>query len=144
MFSKTTEYALRATIYLAQNSSEENKIGIKEISEAIDSPLQYTAKILQLLTKEEKVVSSVRGPNGGFFISEKAKILPIRAVLEAVGEDGILTKCVLGLRYCSESNSCPMHEEYKGIRMQLVGMFSNKTIHDLASGVSKGDWHLKH
>jgi DNA-binding IscR family transcriptional regulator len=29
MFSKATEYALRATIYIAQNSSEEKKIGIR-------------------------------------------------------------------------------------------------------------------
>ena len=70
MFSKATEYALRATIYIAQKSSEENKLSIEEISTAIDSPQSFTAKILQSLTREN-VISAVRGPNGGFFISEK-------------------------------------------------------------------------
>ncbi|MBL0008816.1 MAG: Rrf2 family transcriptional regulator [Saprospiraceae bacterium] len=47
MFSKSTEYALRAIIYLAQKSSVDHKIGITELSEAIDSPKSFTAKILQ-------------------------------------------------------------------------------------------------
>ena len=59
MFSKSTEYALRATIYIAQKSSEENKLGIKEISEAIDSPQSFTAKILQSLTRENIVNADI-------------------------------------------------------------------------------------
>ena len=69
MFSKATEYALRATIYIAQKSTEEKKLGLEEIARAIDSPQSFTAKILQSLTRE-KIVSSARGPNGGFFLSE--------------------------------------------------------------------------
>ena len=102
MFSKTTEYALRATIYIAKKSTEEKKLGIEEISRAIDSPKSFTAKILQALTKDNKVVSSVRGPNGGFFITEKTKKLPVRSILQAMGEDEVLGKCVLGLKMCSE------------------------------------------
>ncbi len=56
MFSKATEYALRATIYLAQNSSEDKKIGIRSIAIAINSPESFTAKILQLLTKNNKII----------------------------------------------------------------------------------------
>ena len=81
MFSKATEYALRATIHIAKNSSEEKKLGIEEIAKSIDSPKSFTAKILQLLAKDNKIISSVRGPNGGFFITEKAKKLPVRAIL---------------------------------------------------------------
>ena len=102
MFSKATEYALRATIYIAQKSSEEVNLGIEAISKAIDSPQPFTAKILQILTKDNKIISSVRGPNGGFFMTEKAKKLPVRSILEAMGEDKILEKCILGLNQCSE------------------------------------------
>jgi DNA-binding IscR family transcriptional regulator len=52
MFSKSTEYALRATIYIAQRGSVENKLSLQEIAEAIDSPPSFTAKILQSLTKD--------------------------------------------------------------------------------------------
>ncbi|MFI5185799.1 MAG: RrF2 family transcriptional regulator [Chitinophagales bacterium] len=138
MFSKKAEYALRATIYIAQKASEEKKIGLREIANAIDSPKSFTAKILQILTGNKKIVSSMHGPNGGFFITEKAKKLPVRAVLEAVHEDSVLTKCILGLKECSEINPCPMHAEYKAIRARLTELFEKKTIKKLADEISKG------
>ena len=135
MFSKTTEYALRATIYIAQHGSEDNKLGINEISKGIDSPKPFTAKILQLLTKD-KVLHSSRGPNGGFYITAKSKKLPVSSVLKAVNDDSVLTKCVIGLRQCTQKNPCPMHAEFKEIRNQLNNLFEKKTIESL---VNKGD-----
>jgi Rrf2 family protein len=142
MFSKATEYALRATIYIAQKSSEENKLGIEEISTAIDSPQSFTAKILQSLTREN-VISAVRGPNGGFFISEKAKKKPARSILLAMGEDDVLERCVLGLKKCSEIQPCPMHNEYKSIKQQLIKLFVTKTIYQLAADIKDGVVFIK-
>ena len=65
MFSKSTEYALRATLYIAQKGTEEKKIGIEEVSKAIGSPRSFTAKILQSLTKDNKIIRSATGPHGG-------------------------------------------------------------------------------
>ena len=139
MFSKATEYALRATIYIAKKSTAEKKIGIDEIAKAIDSPKSFTAKILQALTKDNKIVSSVRGPNGGFFITEKAKRLPVRSILQAMGEDEVLEKCVLGLKLCSEIQPCPMHAQYKSIKQQLIKLFVSKTIQQLAADTKDGE-----
>ena len=72
MFSKTCEYGLRAVIFIAQESKIDNKLSITAISDAIDSPKPFTAKILQQLTKN-KIVQSIKGPHGGFFIDEKNK-----------------------------------------------------------------------
>jgi len=138
MFSKSTEYALRATIFIAQKGSEEKKLGMDEISKAIGSPRSFTAKILQLLTKGNKIVSSVPGPNGGFYITDKTRKLPVRTILEAMGEDEVLKKCVLGLAQCSETKPCPMHSEYKSIKKQLIKLFEKKTIQMLAEEISKG------
>lgn len=138
MFSKATEYALRATIHIAKKSSKNNKLGLEEIATAIDSPQSFTAKILQLLTKNNKIISSARGPNGGFFISEKARKLPVRAILEAMSEDDVLEKCVLGLSQCSETKPCPMHSQYKSIKQQLINLFENKTIQYLAEEMTDG------
>ena len=142
MFLKTTEYALRAVIYIAQKSSEEKKLGLAEIAKAIDSPQSFTAKILQQLTSGNKLVSSTRGPNGGFYISEKSKKLPVYAILEVMGEDEILKKCVLGLKECSETKPCPMHHQYKLIKPQLIKMFETKTIRDLADEIASGKSYI--
>ena len=139
MFSKATEYALRATIYIAKLATEEKKLGIDEISNAIDSPQSFTAKILQSLSKDNKIVRSVRGPNGGFYMTEKSKKLPVRSVLEAMDEDEILEKCVLGLNKCSETKPCPMHAQYKSIKQQLIKLFETKTIQQLANDIKEGE-----
>ena len=142
MFSKATEYALRAAIYIAQKSSEEKKLGIDEIASAIDSPRHFTAKILQSLARENRIVSSVRGPNGGFYITENAGNLPVRAILQAMREDTVLEKCVLGLKKCSEINSCPMHAQYKSIKHQLIALFETKTIRELAAEIKEGEVYI--
>jgi Rrf2 family iron-sulfur cluster assembly transcriptional regulator len=142
MFSKATEYALRATIYIAKISTEEKKIGIAEIAKAIDSPQSFTAKILQSLAKDNRVVSSVRGPNGGFFLTANAKKLPVRAILKAMGEDEVLEKCVLGLKRCSEVQPCPMHEQYKSIKQQLIKLFTTKSIQQLANEIKEGEVYI--
>jgi len=139
MFSKTTEYALRATIYIAQKGSIDKKLAIGEIAKAIDSPPSFTAKILQQLTAGNKIISSVRGPNGGFYITEKAKTYPMIKVLEALGDDEVFSKCVLGLNLCSEVNPCPMHSQYKKIKADLTKLFESKTIGNLAKEITNGE-----
>jgi len=138
MFSKATEYALRATIFIAQKGTEEKKLSIDEIAKAIDSPKSFTAKILQALTKENHIISSVRGPNGGFYLTEKSKQLPVRTILKAMGEEEVLEKCVLGLKQCSELQPCPMHDQYKSIRKQLKDLFVSKSIQQFASEIKDG------
>lgn len=142
MFSKATEYALRATIYIAKKGSAEQKISIAAVAKAIDSPQSFTAKILQTLTKDNKIISSVRGPNGGFFLSEKAKKLPVRSILLAMEENDVLEKCVLGLKKCSENTPCPLHEQYKTIRQQLIKLFGSKTIQQLADEIKEGEVYI--
>ena len=137
MFSKATEYALRAVIFIAQKSSEERKLGVPEIAEGIASPPSFTAKILQYLTAGNKIVHSVRGPNGGFYMTEKARALPVRSVLMAMKEDYVLEKCVLGLKQCSDSKPCPMHAQYKLIKQELKDLFASKTIQNLADELKK-------
>lgn len=136
MFSKTTEYALRATIYIAQKSTVDKKLGIAEIAKAIDSPQSFTAKIIQQLTRGNTLVSSVRGPNGGFFMTEKAKRLPVRVILDLMGEDSKFQTCILGLKQCSEHKPCPMHFEYKPIKEQLINLFADRSIESLAEDIN--------
>jgi len=138
MFSKTTEYALRATIYIAQKGSRENKLGIDEIAKAIDSPKPFTAKILQMLTGGQ-IVSSTRGPNGGFYFTSQAKKLPALSILKVVHDEGVLKRCILGLHQCSQKNPCPMHAEFKEIRDRLNNLFEKKTIGDLVDKMNKSN-----
>jgi DNA-binding IscR family transcriptional regulator len=63
MFSKSSEYAIRAAIYISAESSDDKKVSISEICEHILAPQHFTAKIMQILTRHN-IVSSRKGVNG--------------------------------------------------------------------------------
>ena len=66
MLGRTTEYAIRAMIYIYIRNKEGGKPSFKEIAKNIDSPVQFTGKVLQNLARSN-IVSSVKGKGGGFF-----------------------------------------------------------------------------
>ncbi len=143
MFSKAAEYAMRATFYIAQKGSRENKLPLPEIAKAIGSPQPFTAKILQALARNNKIISSVRGPGGGFYLTDKARHLPVSAVLEAMNEKRTLTKCVLGLPQCGGDKPCPMHNKYSKIKADLNAIFDSTTIEEVANNLNTQNIFLK-
>ncbi len=67
MLSKTSQYSLKAVLFLAKNSDSTKKYGVEEISKEIDVPRHYLAKLLQILSKR-MIIRSSKGPGGGFFM----------------------------------------------------------------------------
>ena len=127
IFSKTCEYAIRAVLYIAHKSTLDKRVGIKDIAAGIDSPELYLAKILQDLSRKG-IISSAKGPNGGFYIENNALSKPISDIVEAVDGNGLFYGCGLGLKQCSEINPCPLHEQFKAIRDQIKDLLYTTTI----------------
>lgn len=127
MLSKTCEYAIRAMIYLAQQSGRGEMVNIKEISEKIDSPELFIGKILQGLSKQGFLQSS-KGRYGGFSMSEKNTKASLADIVIAIDGDKMFKGCGVGLKYCSEKNPCPIHNEYKIARQELFNIYKNTTL----------------
>ena len=143
MFSKACEYGIRASIFIAKNSFEGNRVSPKEISEKINSPKAFTAKILQDLVRNN-VIKSVKGAYGGFEIdkNEIAKI-KIAKIVNAIDGDAIYKGCGLGLDNCDENHPCPMHDKFILIRDDLRDMLENTNLEELALDLKKGLTFLK-
>jgi Rrf2 family protein len=127
MFSKTCEYAIRAMIFIAQKTREGDRIGIKDIARGIDSPEHFIAKILQELSRKG-IVQSAKGPNGGFYLDNVSMNRSLADIVRAVDGDKIFQGCGLGLRQCSEFQPCPIHHEFKKIRLGLFEMLDNSKV----------------
>ena len=142
MFSKSCEYEIRAVVYLA-TAGEHQLMPISSISKSLGSPKAYTAKILQLLAAKN-IVASIKGNGGGYFIEKKmlAKIF-LSDIVEAIDGDSIYTACGLGLKECSNSNPCPLHEHSKKIRTDLRLMCEKTSIKKLADELAMGNNTLK-
>lgn len=127
MLSKTCEYALRAMIYIAQQSWDGTTVNIKEVSEKINSPEIFIGKILQNLSRQG-FLQSAKGRYGGFFISQEHANISLADIITAIDGDKIFHGCGLGLAFCSETNPCPIHNTYKEARDQLYDIYSKTTL----------------
>ena len=116
-------------------SSRQERVNIGQISNEIDSPPAFTAKILQKLVKEE-LLGSVKGPNGGYYIpKELIPSMNLKEIILAIDGDALFTSCALGLKHCSDRNPCPIHSSYADVRGACETMYSSTLLLDLAKGL---------
>ena len=143
MFSKACEYAIKATIFIADKSHNSYKVSLIEVAQAIDSPTAYTSKILQKLVKNG-VLQSDKGPTGGFSINkDKLTEIKLSTIVSAIDGDSIYKGCGLGLHRCNEKLPCPVHDQFKQVRDQLKTMLESTTIHSLTTDLNNGLTFLK-
>ena len=135
MFSNTSKYAIRAMIYLAINSGNENKTGIRKISGELDIPAPFLAKILQVLAKHKLLFSS-KGPNGGFSLGRSSNKITLYEIVTVIDGNDIFDKCLISMRSCHEENiPCPLHKKYEPIRKEIKQLFQQQDIGNLANDI---------
>ena len=143
MFSKACEYGIKASIFIAISSYEGKRVTPKEISEEINSPQAFTAKILQALVRNG-VINSVKGAHGGFEINkEDIPKVKLAEIVNAIDGDKIYSGCGLGLHTCDENHPCPVHDKFKIVRTELRDMLENTNLEQLALDIKSGVSFLK-
>jgi len=138
MLSKSSEYAIRALVFVQLRNWEQKRPGVGEIAKEIEAPEAYTAKILQTLTKN-KLMDSMKGRGGGFFFNNNQSKLSMYDVIRVVEGDEGFHKCGFGLKQCSDENPCPMHEKYKVVRDGFFDIVKTETIKSLSEKILYGD-----
>jgi len=137
MLSYTCKTAIKAVIYLASKSGDNEKAGMKEVAEHIFASEHTIGKILQTLVKKG-LINSSKGPSGGFYITEDQRENPIIDIVEAIEGDQVFKGCGLGLSQCSAQHPCPIHDEYKVARDLLEKLFHENKVKDLCGPVNSG------
>jgi Rrf2 family protein len=140
MLSSSSKYGIRAVTYIASQSRNNSKIGIKKISEDLDLPTPFLAKILQLLAKQ-KILSSSKGPHGGFSLFRDPKKITLIDIITTIDGNDIFDKCVIHNMPCkcvdNKKFQCPVHDDYIKVRNSMVKLFTNKTIYSLVKSANK-------
>lgn len=127
MLSQTSEYALRAIVYLADHHGEA-QTG-EQIGVTTKVPVGYLAKIMQGLVKSGLVVSQ-RGLHGGFTLLRSPKDLTILDVVQAVDPIVRITSCPLNLPNHG-NDLCPLHRRLDNAMGAVETAFSRTTISQL-------------
>lgn len=143
MFSKACEYGIKAAVFIAVRSREGKRVSLNEIAGEIDSPIAFTAKVLQELTRNN-IVDSIRGPSGGFEINKnKVNKIMLSKIVSAIDGDSIYKGCALGFKNCNENLPCPIHHKFVIIRNELKQMLETTSLLDLSKDINEGVTFLK-
>jgi Rrf2 family nitric oxide-sensitive transcriptional repressor len=127
LFSQTTEYALRAMVWLAQSHPDPQTT--QEIAEVAQVPAGYLSKVMQALGRA-RLVQASRGLHGGFTLAKSPADMTILDVVNAVDPIRRIQECPLKL----EAHSvflCPLHKRLDDAVAMIEAAFRGTTLAEL-------------
>ncbi len=127
MFSSTTEYALRAAVFLAE--VREGYHPAQSVAEATKVSVQYMSKVLKLLV-ESGVAVSQRGPSGGFALAKPPTQITLLDVVQAVEPVERIMSCPLNLPEHAHE-LCPLHKAMDDLAVVAQNHLRSKTLAEL-------------
>ncbi len=141
MLSNASKYAIKATLFLVLHSDKSNKISVTCLAKELDVPEPFLAKILQQLVRK-KLLSSTKGPKGGFYASSENIKNSVCDILETIDGHPLFNKCFMGLERCSEKNPCPLHYLVVDFKENLLKKFNDISLEEFAKDIDDGNSFL--
>ena len=136
ILSKSANYALRATICLAE-AADGTRVRGSEIAERLDVPPNYLSKSLRELARTD-LLESTRGPGGGFALARPAAELTLADVVRHFDEIPSEASCLLGRDRCSDADPCRAHTRWVTARGAVVDFLENTRLLDLTARAGRG------
>lgn len=127
MLSRTAEYAVRATLWLAAHPDGPRTV--QQIARGTAVPAGYLAKVLQALGRAG-IVRAQPGPGGGFLLSRPAAELAMLEVVDAVDPIERIRSCPLSLHEHTD-RLCPLHSRLDAAMAMIEDAFRSCTVADL-------------
>jgi Rrf2 family protein len=128
MLPKTSEYALRAAVWLAQEPRR--SYSADQLAEVLRVPRRYLHTVLQSLVRGG-IVTSQPGRGGGYSLSCSANETTILDVINAVSPLERIRTCPLGLE--SHTSLCPLHLELDNAYAAVELAFARVTLADVVN-----------
>lgn len=131
MISQTSEYALRAALFLAARP-DDSPASASEIAEATRVPVGYLQKILRMLSRHD-ILTAHRGTGGGFALAKVPSAVSVLDVLKA-SETQIprIERCPLGIK--GHTRLCSLHRLLDAEMARSERTFAATSLADLLDG----------
>jgi Rrf2 family iron-sulfur cluster assembly transcriptional regulator len=121
-------YAVTAMLDLALNA-QDRPITLADISQRQGISLSYLEQLFSRLRKQG-LVSSARGPGGGYRLSRDANEINVAQVIEAVDEKVSVTRCG-GKGDCQNGEACLTHKLWCSLSDQIHGFLDGISLGSL-------------
>lgn len=129
-------YAVMSMVELAyqESSSEmpEHTVSLHDISHLTEISLPYLEQIFMKL-RQNGLVSSIRGPGGGYKLGHKPNSIRVLDILKAVDEGLEATRCdrqsPIGCRL--DKGRCSTHDLWEALTHQMSQFLNSVTLEDV-------------
>lgn len=135
MFSSTAEYALRAMVHLVTH--QEALCGSQAIAAETKVPPRYLSKILNDLV-EAGLITSRRGPSGGFLLARDPGTISVLEVVNAVDPIKRILSCPLNIP-SHKGSLCRLHRKLDDTIGLVESALASATITEMAKPSSSGN-----
>lgn len=125
-------YAVTAMLDLALHGAE-GTVALADVAQRQELSLTYLEQLFGRL-RRASLVSSTRGPGGGYRLARPADEISVADVIAAVDESVDATRCG-GARNCHGRQRCLTHDLWEALSHEIEGFLSRIT---LATLVARG------
>ncbi len=121
-------YAVTAMLDLALHN-DKGPVTLADIADRQGISLSYLEQLFSRLRKQQ-LVTSVRGPGGGYSLAGTAADVHIAEVITAVDEKVDATRCG-GAGNCHNNERCLTHDLWRSLSDRIYDYLSDITLQDL-------------
>ncbi|MFP4564283.1 MAG: RrF2 family transcriptional regulator [Spirochaetia bacterium] len=124
-------YALRAVLTLAE-CCEGKPVSIRELAEKESISPEFLEQIFFKL-KKTGMISSTRGPGGGFTLNRSPKDITLHDILDATGEGVEFSPCLVSTNgsSCPRQSHCIAHGVWDDAAKHIRDYFENITLKNI-------------
>lgn len=131
MLTTKSQYAVMAIVQIA-SGEHKDPVKLANISKLQDIPLNYLEQIF-LKLKKANLVTSVKGPGGGYLLNANPHDISVESIVDAVEENLKMTRCSRDKNCRKNGVQCKTHELWKGLGAKIRQYFSSISIADIVS-----------
>ena len=121
-------YAVTAMLDLALHG-DEGPVSLAEISTRQEISLSYLEQLFSKLRKHG-LVTSTRGPGGGYSVARSLGDVAVSQIIGAVNESVDATQCA-GKENCHSHGRCLTHDLWEGLSAQIEDFLSSVSLQDM-------------
>ena len=111
-------------------SGNKSPVALSSIAERQGISISYLEQIFLLLKKHD-IVSSVKGPGGGYIFKRKPEEISLMQILYASGESIKMTRCTDSTTCTGKAHKCITHNLWKTCEDKIITYLSSITLRDL-------------
>ena len=135
MLSQKTRYALRSLLYLAERS-DDRPVQTADIAQTQQVPRKYL-ELIMLELKKAGMVTSRRGPGGGYVLARPAAEISFVEVLRVMDGPIAMVPCASLNFYarcgdCHDEASCAIRRVMGRVRDEVVAILGGTSLADAA------------